>query len=733
MHHYIVVVEDILARQNNFEKHLRSCQHAPRWARPSMPDFREYVDADGAHNATSSPRQTAIPSYFTECCAPKDRAEFERLLVEYQADNQLPDLFITRPSTRRLLEFVNKHCIPPLPTRQILGGRILDTYSKEGIADEESSLKQTVDLTGGRVNFLSDVWMNISKTHLLGCQLSLHGNVCALGLYPTNHRHDGVAIAEQMEKIMLEVQAKGWVIGAVVTDDAGQCSRARRILALRWPRVVFVRCFAHAVNNLVKAVLNTAFRRVTAKASDVVKTLNASSSKWLSLVEKAMTQTYGTTRKLIPLCTTRWNSMQSCFASLLRVRTALSVFEVTNKNAHDFPDKLKILEDAAFWSELEKAEEVIRPLCYASFMLQSDNNTLADVVLCFRELYDKFVASSISVELVGLLEKRWNDCEQPLFLLAFVLHPGNRELMKELPGSVANMMGEFALAYYRKLFDRDARSIVGEMSEWMRGAYTPFSLANFENLATPPLAAFWQEAKSSKDRAHLGSELPELALVVLAMAVNTATCERYFSELALIHTARRNKMNSEKARKIAAIRRQVRDRDRREGGKEQAKKPKAPKRRITDPNELKKVMELFSPPRQRRGDEQLGLAIQRTPRHHPPVHRDLSSLFADSQSQSNHAADDLEAGSEEDEDDSEDDDDQDPLEHWDEVFQELVEDDRDQLQEQQPRNDAFTALGQPNNPPFPSNNDENFPQERTLPGIRSAKFTLSELFGVITT
>ncbi|ETI31928.1 hypothetical protein F443_21160 [Phytophthora nicotianae P1569] len=40
---------------------------------------------------------------------PKDKAEFERLLVEYQADSQLPDLFITRPSTRRLFAFLNKH------------------------------------------------------------------------------------------------------------------------------------------------------------------------------------------------------------------------------------------------------------------------------------------------------------------------------------------------------------------------------------------------------------------------------------------------------------------------------------------------------------------------------------------------------------------------------------------------------------------------------------------------
>eukprot|EP00644_Phytophthora_capsici_P006751 jgi/Phyca11/103919/e_gw1.8.488.1 len=161
-----------------------------------MPKFREYVNADGTYTTTSSPRQTAIPSYVVECFGPKDRAEFEQLLEKYQADNQLPDLFITHPSTRRLFAFLNKHCIPSLPTRQILGGRILDTLSKEGIADEKYSLKQTANSTGGRVNFLSDVWMNMSKTHLLGCQLTLYGNVCAPGLYSTNHRRDGVAIVE---------------------------------------------------------------------------------------------------------------------------------------------------------------------------------------------------------------------------------------------------------------------------------------------------------------------------------------------------------------------------------------------------------------------------------------------------------------------------------------------------------------------------------------------------------
>ncbi|KAG1688984.1 hypothetical protein DVH05_002868 [Phytophthora capsici] len=99
------------------------------------------------------------------------------------------------------------------------------------------------------------------------------------------------------------------------------------------------------------------------------------------------------------------------------------------------------------------------------------------------------------------------------------------------------------------------------------------------------------------------------------------------------------------------------------------------------------------------------------PDHHPPVRRDLTSLFAEDQSQSDHADDGFEANNigREGEEDSEDDEGQDPLEHWDEGFQELAENDSDQHQEQQPRNGAFVVLGLPDNPPFPPYNGENFP------------------------
>ncbi|OWZ17635.1 hypothetical protein PHMEG_0008402 [Phytophthora megakarya] len=123
--------------------------------------------------------------------------------------------------------------------------------------------------TGGRSTLLYDVWQNITKTHLAGFMMSLFGHCTSLGLYPAGSGHDAVAIEEHMEKATKNSES----------NDAGQCSRARRILALRWPHLIFLKCFAHDVNNLVKAALRTpSFREVTCQATEVVNTLHASSS-----------------------------------------------------------------------------------------------------------------------------------------------------------------------------------------------------------------------------------------------------------------------------------------------------------------------------------------------------------------------------------------------------------------------------------------------------------------------
>ncbi|KAG7383150.1 hypothetical protein PHYPSEUDO_003981 [Phytophthora pseudosyringae] len=204
----------------------------------------------------------------------------------------------------------------------------------------------------------------------------------------------------------------------------------------------------------------------------------------------------------------------------------------------DFPTQLTVLGSGFFWSELKRAEAVIAPLSYASYRLQRDENTLGDVVISYRNIYSGFrqdFSSSRRDELVTCVEARWLQCEQPLFILGYALHPGYAESARALPDTKVSGFGQLpkiAVYYYQRLFEtEDVGTIRMDMFAWMEGTFTRTKASEYNDC----LWEYWRYlAKESPD-----SLLPQLVLVVLSVAVNTATCERLFSELGLIHTARR--------------------------------------------------------------------------------------------------------------------------------------------------------------------------------------------------
>jgi len=90
-----------------------------------------------------------------------------------------------------------------LPTRQLLGGPILNKYADKVDSGDHAALKAaTPPGSGKRVNFLSDAWENIAKTHILGVILSLVGLCVTFGTFTCGSRHDGLAIVKHLESIL---------------------------------------------------------------------------------------------------------------------------------------------------------------------------------------------------------------------------------------------------------------------------------------------------------------------------------------------------------------------------------------------------------------------------------------------------------------------------------------------------------------------------------------------------
>lgn len=153
---------------------------------------------------------------------------------------------------------------------------------------------------------------NAAGQHIESVIISVGGDSFPIGIDNCGTEHDGLAVARFIEGLIRK-HGDEHDIKHACTDDAGQCGRARRILARRFPHTIFMRCYAHQLNLMVCALLNCdIFRRASKEAVAAAKGITTSSSKWLPKLAETAAECYGSkvaSKVLVP-AETRWNSMQ---------------------------------------------------------------------------------------------------------------------------------------------------------------------------------------------------------------------------------------------------------------------------------------------------------------------------------------------------------------------------------------------------------------------------------------
>jgi hypothetical protein len=176
---------------------------------------------------------------------------------------------------------------------------------------------------------------------------------------------------------------------------------------------------------------------------------------------------------------------------------------------------------------------------------------MADVVMNYGAIFLAFYNHPKNALLVLCIENRSHDCEQPLFILALFLHPRHHSTFKKIvdktPLTSLGQLCKFVIFYYTHFIDEDIGQLRDEVLQWWETGSPAYGVTDPEELAGPP--CFWDFVKF----AFKGSHLARLALVILSIVTNTATCERLFSELAKNHTARRNRLKPNKVKKLSIV------------------------------------------------------------------------------------------------------------------------------------------------------------------------------------
>jgi hypothetical protein len=211
----------------------------------SSPGSSSLSTASGGHdhthqsNSSISSKSRVLTAYFDRGLTATEKKLMKQRSLELIEDKDLCFNFFEAPSVKRWVASIRPTAVQSLPSARVMSGSCLKERASAGEDAILPTIRHNVDNLHCCLNFICDGWENMSHQHILDVILKVQGVWCAVdgvigeGNVDKNDCHDGIATAKLIEAGFTKCDEKyGMRIGCVATDEAGQCSRAKRILSL---------------------------------------------------------------------------------------------------------------------------------------------------------------------------------------------------------------------------------------------------------------------------------------------------------------------------------------------------------------------------------------------------------------------------------------------------------------------------------------------------------------------
>ncbi|KAA6419296.1 MAG: hypothetical protein FRX49_10695 [Trebouxia sp. A1-2] len=361
------------------------------------------------------------------------------------------------------------------------------------------------------------------------------------------------------------------VVIAVISDAAGEAAKARRLLRAWRPELLTVDCFSHQFNLSVGDYLNK--KKTDHIYLDTVADAIDMASWWIKhsvphgmLLEKQIT-VLGKTSALTSPVVTRWGSHYNAFKQLLQSERSIELLILEKreellksvgkqKASRELAEKiLDLCENSTFWAMLRVVLGHLGPLLIAVRAVESEQTKLDRVLKLLGFLHQHFsgvLDGQVKKVMLDGLEKRFADYDQPALLIAYMLNPQRQQQFLN-PNcdfvSWRNAVILVELLYIRFFPDATDASKSAVANQFLSyiNKEDPFDERTLNFACKPGRSPerLWNMVK--KD----APELSQLALRLMGIAVNSAGCERLFSQMGLTHTKVRNRLGHAKVTHIA--------------------------------------------------------------------------------------------------------------------------------------------------------------------------------------
>jgi hypothetical protein len=579
-----------------------------------------------------------------------ERKNFDDLMLEFVVDTAQSFTIVQQDSFARLLNAARPGTSDIMPGRTKLSVKLLKDHAKAANIDRDAIIKSRV-LGGQRVGVAVDGMVMVSKVHVEAVAMTVGSKSYLIDTVEAGSINIGVYVAScwetELENIFTYLVKEVMKtetphrIHYFVSDDAGQCGKARRILALRNPTVVFQKCMAHQVNLMVAFVIKGAgVQSILKMATNAVTKINASSSKFLPYLKDTCREMYGhkVAIALLPLADTRWNSCQACLASILRIKNALKVWSIQYQGVNGYSESFKVFQDEDFWRKVKLTEVLIRPLCQASFLMQRDANTMAEVIIMLLNMWkhikdmEELVEEGHDEEQMGVghdIQRRWRGLEHPLFFLAFAMHPlfavQARLIVKYSEtkngnwASQGNVLSVARLCHAARCYYQKYRVHMGGKVDQATFFYEKAAVETASKKLGKDVKRWLMDLSAIDDSYDPKNddpvewwklqqcEFPEMsnfAMFLLSCPVQSASCERIFKNYSAFHTKKRNHLDSQQTYKMTLVKYNLRNKyNKRKEKKGGTKRRKNKDVNATQHNRINRIMDEDESGDEQRGDK----------------------------------------------------------------------------------------------------------------------------------
>lgn len=401
-----------------------------------------------------------------------------------------------------------------------------------------------------------DTWSNIKGESVSGVVLTTaEGTAIPYRIdNVSGPKHDKAWARNYIESVMSVPLMKDKIV-AVVTDSEASLYHAKRVLALKYPHILFLPCFAHQANLFIKSIAESAsFKGMINCVKRTVNFVKGSATR-LSLFQQMQTELGIQPLALRLSVDTRWNSifdmLDSVAHSLLALQTMLAKLpdgrhdKETSKTFNELQDLWK---DPGFTNRVLYAKEVFKRLKIQQDMLQNSTTPLSKVLPAFHAICKIAVEALPEAELEVWMAKANKRAQKywdiDILLTAMILDPFSDKQILNIRWS--GLLPHIERAAKRllpapchrviRLFRRfrEEELCANSLLDISKKSLEPMSLPHRERLS-----CFWHSVV--EDYPEL-SELTKLASILHGVSCNSADPERLFSKLGHLHSKRRNRL-----------------------------------------------------------------------------------------------------------------------------------------------------------------------------------------------